>query len=95
VLTPAGRAIREQLMQRLLEPPEAILQLSSEAKSQVRDVLLALVRELAGLPRGALNPYSADPSPRCRQDTEAPPARAADAYYRPARGVTTPCLGEV
>jgi DNA-binding MarR family transcriptional regulator len=46
VLTPAGRDVRQRLLQRLLEPPEVIQRLSNEAQHQLRDVLLALVGEL-------------------------------------------------
>jgi MarR family transcriptional regulator, organic hydroperoxide resistance regulator len=45
VLTPAGRNARERLLQQLLEPPEAIRRLSLEAQLQMREVLLALMRE--------------------------------------------------
>jgi DNA-binding MarR family transcriptional regulator len=45
VLTPAGRDARERLLQQLLEPPEAIRRLSLEAQLQMREVLLALMRE--------------------------------------------------
>jgi DNA-binding MarR family transcriptional regulator len=45
VLTPAGRDARERLLQQLLEPPEAIRRLALGAQLQMRDVLLALMRE--------------------------------------------------
>jgi DNA-binding MarR family transcriptional regulator len=46
VLTAAGRAVRERLVQQLVEPPAAIRRLPAASQQQLRDVLRSLLHEL-------------------------------------------------
>jgi MarR family transcriptional regulator, organic hydroperoxide resistance regulator len=53
VLTPDGRQLREQLMQRLLDPPAAIRRLPAEAQEELRTLLRELLEELGAPPTDA------------------------------------------
>jgi DNA-binding MarR family transcriptional regulator len=54
VLTPAGRQLRTQLLQDLLEPPRAIQRLPTDVQTQVCDLLREIVNELG---EATIEPY--------------------------------------
>jgi MarR family transcriptional regulator, organic hydroperoxide resistance regulator len=45
VVTPKGRSVRDGLIQRLFDPPEAFVRLSAEEQARFRDVMLAAVTD--------------------------------------------------
>jgi DNA-binding MarR family transcriptional regulator len=47
VLTPAGKKAREELLARLLTPPETIRRLPMKTQRELRDIVRSLVAELA------------------------------------------------
>jgi DNA-binding MarR family transcriptional regulator len=43
IVTPRGKQVRDELIDRLFEPPEAFRQLTAEEQARFRDVVLAMV----------------------------------------------------
>jgi DNA-binding MarR family transcriptional regulator len=56
VVTPKGRQVRDELIHRLFDPPEAFRRLPAREQARLRDVMLAVVM-------GARLPPSARPTP--------------------------------
>jgi DNA-binding MarR family transcriptional regulator len=57
IVTPRGRQTRDELIDRLFEPPAAFQQLTTEEQARFRDVLVAMIegaREVAGAPADEL-----------------------------------------
>jgi len=48
VVTPRGRQIRDELIDRLFEPPAAFQRLPAQDQARFRDVMLAAVRDVSG-----------------------------------------------
>ena len=61
LVTPHGKSVRDELIRRLFDPPEAFRRLSARDQTRLRDALLAAVTE-GQAPTPSLQPQRAAPS---------------------------------
>ena len=72
VVTPSGKQVREELIERLFEPPEAFRRLPAGEQTRLRDAMLAAVtgKHAPSPARGATRKAASDP----RSPARRPPA---------------------
>ena len=72
VVTPRGRRVRDGLIDRLFEPPEAFRRLPAKEQSRFRDVMLAAVKGRAAAGNHRLRPSASPTGIRTRRPASPP-----------------------